>query len=239
MNKQTEDTVEALKHDIQSLMKNPENLKDYSRFFKNKDEFITLTTPKIRQLAKEYYKNIRDLDKEHILDVCDQLLELGDRNATHIAFDWAFRVKKYYHEKDFPRFERWVEDYVDDWSSCDDLCTHPLGYIVWKFPGTIHYLYEWTRSKNLWMRRASAVSLIYSVRRNENTGEAFKIADLLLTDSEDLVQKGYGWLLKETTKHQEGKVFEYVMKKKQKMPRTALRYAIEKMPPAMKQQAMK
>lgn len=238
MKKKTEDTVKAIQHDIQSLMKNPENVKDYSRFFKNKEKFITLTSQNIRQLAKDHYKNIRDLDKEHILDICDKLLELRDKNATHIAFDWAFRVKKHYDEEDFVRFERWVETYVDDWSSCDDLCTHPLGYIVWKFPEKIHYLYKWTSSKNLWMRRASAVSLIYSVRKNENTGEAFKIADLLLTDTEDLVQKGYGWLLKETTKHREEQVFEYVMKKKKQMPRTALRYAIEKMPPGMKQQAM-
>jgi 3-methyladenine DNA glycosylase AlkD len=60
-----------------------------------------------------------------------------------------------------------------------------------------------------------------------------------MTDSDDLVQKGYGWALKEASNHYPKKVFDFVMRKKTLMPRTALRYAIEKMPPNWKKLAMK
>jgi len=68
--------------------------------------------------------------------------------------------------------------------------------------------------------------------------EVFEISDILLMDGDDMVQKGYGWLLKEASKAHQQQVFDYVMKWKAKMPRTALRYAIEKMPVEMRRQAM-
>ena len=64
------------------------------------------------------------------------------------------------------------------------------------------------------------------------------IADILLTDADDMVQKGYGWLLKSASATREQEVFDYVIKNKSVMPRTALRYAIEKMPPERKKLAM-
>lgn len=69
--------------------------------------------------------------------------------------------------------------------------------------------------------------------------EAFQIATILLNDSDDLVQKGYGWLLKVASGKNQKKVFDYVVKNKSKMPRTALRYAIELMPKNLKKEAMK
>ena len=68
--------------------------------------------------------------------------------------------------------------------------------------------------------------------------EVFEISDILLTDKDDMVQKGYGWMLKEASKKHQEEVFDYVMKWREKMPRTALRYAIEKMPVEMRRKAM-
>ena len=74
--------------------------------------------------------------------------------------------------------------------------------------------------------------------QNESKKDIFEIADILLLDKGDLVQKGYGWMLKAASKSYQKEVFEYVMKNKTKMPRTALRYAIEKMPKDLKVKAM-
>ena len=68
--------------------------------------------------------------------------------------------------------------------------------------------------------------------------DVFWTADKLLMDQDDLVQKGYGWMLKETSNIYQKQVFDFVMKRKHKMPRTALRYAIEKMPQSMRKKAM-
>jgi 3-methyladenine DNA glycosylase AlkD len=89
------------------------------------------------------------------------------------------------------------------------------------------------------MRRASAVSLIVPAKHGKFLKESIEIADLLLTDTDDMVQKGYGWLLKEASRKHTDEVFAYVMKNKRRMPRTALRYAIELMPKELKAETMK
>jgi 3-methyladenine DNA glycosylase AlkD len=81
--------------------------------------------------------------------------------------------------------------------------------------------------------------LIVPAKHGKFFQEGIEIADLLLTDGDDMVQKGYGWLLKESSRRNQNEVFDYVMKNKKKMPRTAFRYAIELMPRELKAEAMK
>jgi 3-methyladenine DNA glycosylase AlkD len=83
------------------------------------------------------------------------------------------------------------------------------------------------------------VCLIYSVRRKEHLAEVLETADALLTDQDIMVQKGYGWMLKEASNHYPKEVFDYVMKNRREMPRVALRYAIEKLAPKHRTEAMK
>ena len=98
---------------------------------------------------------------------------------------------------------------------------------------------EWTHSPNRWVKRASAVSFILPARKGLFKEDIFDIANNLLLDTNDMVQKGYGWMLKSLADSYEDEVFQYVLSKRAVMPRTALRYAIEKMPPDKKQEAMK
>ena len=121
----------------------------------------------------------------------------------------------------------------------DDISTHIFGPYIIKYPKTVTKLKTWTKSKNRWVRRAAAVSFIYPSRDKKFLKDVFAIANLLLTDQDDLVQKGYGWMLKEASKHFPDQVFTYVMKNKKMMPRTALRYSIEKMPKSRRHRAMK
>jgi 3-methyladenine DNA glycosylase AlkD len=89
------------------------------------------------------------------------------------------------------------------------------------------------------MKRAAAVSLIIPAKKGLFLKEIFTISDRLLTDKDDMVQKGYGWMLKEASQMHQDEVYQYVLKHCEDMPRTALRYAIEKMPPELKSEAMK
>jgi 3-methyladenine DNA glycosylase AlkD len=88
------------------------------------------------------------------------------------------------------------------------------------------------------MKRAAAVSLIVPARKGKFLPDILEIADILLMDKDDMVQKGYGWMLKASSQANQKAIFEYVMSKKAIMPRTALRYAIEKMPQDLKKKAM-
>jgi 3-methyladenine DNA glycosylase AlkD len=110
--------------------------------------------------------------------------------------------------------------------------------LIAKYPRSIGELMKWARSDNRWLKRASAVTLIIPAKKGEFLKEAFEISDILLVDADDMVQKGYGWLLKEESRKHQKEVFEYVMQNKHKMPRTALRYAVELMPGELRKKAM-
>ena len=88
------------------------------------------------------------------------------------------------------------------------------------------------------MRRAAAVSLIVPARKGLFLNDCLEIAELLLNDNDDMVQKGYGWLLKVAADKHQQVVLNFVLARKESMPRTALRYAIEKMPAELKAMAM-
>lgn len=197
-----------------------------------------LRRPVLRAISSQQYQEVRQCDKEEIFAICDELLATHDNDARLIAFDWAFRRRKQYVEADFARFERWLEHYVDGWDSCDDFCTHAFGALIYQVRALFPKVKIWTQSDNRWLRRASAVVLIYAIRRDSLRAPAFEIAELLLLDEDDLVQKGYGWLLKEMSKLTPEPVFEYVMLNKATMPRTSLRYSIEKLDPDLRRQAM-
>lgn len=119
------------------------------------------------------------------------------------------------------------------------LCNHTIGSFVMKYPEYIEELKRWATSLHRWTKRGAAVSLIIPARKGLFLKEIFEIADLLLLDTDDLMQKGYGWMLKAASESRQQAVFDYVAAKKALMPRTALRYAIEKMPQALKEIAMK
>jgi 3-methyladenine DNA glycosylase AlkD len=165
-------------------------------------------------------------------------LQANFGEEAFIAFEWAYSLRRAYEPEDFQVFERWVDQYVDNWAKCDTLCNHTLGTFVEMYPQFIERLGAWARSENRWLRRASAVTLILPARKGMFLKEIFEIADIMLEDKDDMVQKGYGWMLKEASKKHQPEVFDYVMSKKARMPRTALRYAIEKMPVEMRRRAM-
>ena len=199
----------------------------------------SLATSVVRDISKTHFRQIKHLDKDAVFELCEALLKLDRWPERTIAFDWAFRLRKQYKASDFATFERWLKDYVNGWGSCDDFCTHAFGSLMLQHPELLPNVMAWTASDNRWLRRAAAVVLLYSIRRDENVDAAFRVADRLLLDEDDMVQKGYGWLLKEIGKRVDAqRVFDYVMAHKAEMPRTALRYAIEKLPPEMREQAM-
>jgi len=155
-----------------------------------------------------------------------------------LAFEWASKVQKEFVAGDFRKFEYWLKCYVDNWGKCDHLCCSVMGPLVLRFPELVSKTHKWTRSKNRWLRRAAAVSLIIPVRNRTLLDDVFETADVLLLDKDDMVQKGYGWMLKEADNKYPEVVFAYVMKHRRVMPRTALRYAIEKYPAYERKRAM-
>jgi 3-methyladenine DNA glycosylase AlkD len=222
-------------HIIQQIR---QELTEASQIESNLKDGKSLITSVIRSVSSKCFKQVKQIPKDEVFRLCEILLASGEWPERVIAFDWAFRCRKQYAAADFQRFEHWLGQYVHDWGPCDNFCTHAFGALILHYPGCLSKVLTWTTSENRWFRRAAAVIMIYSVRRQTHVGFAFQIADALLTDSDDLVQKGYGWMLKEISKNEPLKVFEYVNRHKHVMPRTSLRYAIEKLKPSLRKQAM-
>ena len=208
------------------------------RFFKEEVKFHGVKSAIVRKIAAKYFREIKSIDKKEIFSLCENLLETNYGEEAFIAFEWAYSLRRKYEPKDFQVFERWVSEYVDNWAKCDTLCNHTLGTFIEMYPEFIKNLQGWTRSENRWQRRASAVTLILPARKGEFLKEVLEISDILLRDEDDMVQKGYGWMLKEASKKHQDEIFCYVMSKKAEMPRTALRYAIEKMPADLRRKAI-
>jgi 3-methyladenine DNA glycosylase AlkD len=207
-------------------------------FFKEKVIHYGVKSASVGRIANEFFKTVKDKSKAEIFGLCEELWRSGYMEESFIACDWSYRVHKDYEPEDFGVFERWVNKYVGNWASCDTFCNHTVGAFAEMYQECLAGLKKWARSKNRWMRRASAVSLIIPARRGKFLKDILEIADILLLDRDDMVQKGYGWMLKAASQAHQREVFGYVMKNKEVMPRTALRYAVEKMPQELKEKAM-
>ncbi|MFH2035259.1 MAG: DNA alkylation repair protein [Candidatus Zixiibacteriota bacterium] len=232
------DILELAKQEVKKVTK-PENLVDYQKFFKEKLEHrYHLKGPIFKKISALCFREIESRPKKEILDICDKFLESDFHYGRGFAFHWALKIEKKLQKSDFVRLERWFKKYVDNWGSSDVLSTGALGSLINNYPELTPKIFKWSKSKNRWDKRASAVGLIVSLKNGKLLEEAFKTADVLLTDEDDMVQKGYGWMLKEASLKFPDEVYNYIMKNKDRMPRTALRYALERYPADKRKKAM-
>ncbi|MBU0615459.1 MAG: DNA alkylation repair protein [Nanoarchaeota archaeon] len=228
-----QDLRKELKENIDEHTKNTAQ-----KFFKEKIKVYGIKTAIVSKISKSHYNKIKDIDKKEIFGFCEDLFASGFMEESFIACNWSYNLNKIYEEKDFLIFEKWLEKYIDNWATCDTLCNHTIGAFVVMFPSYIKELKKWAKSDNRWIKRASSVTLIIPARKGKFLKDIFEIADILIKDQDDLVQKGYGWMLKSASESHQKEVFDYIIKNKKIMPRTALRYAIEKMPEKLRKKAM-
>jgi 3-methyladenine DNA glycosylase AlkD len=208
------------------------------RFFKEPVRLHGVKASVVSEIASRRYKEISGYPKHVIFELCEELWLGGMLEEGFVACMWSHKVHKSYLPEDIFLFGRWISKYINNWATCDTLCNHSTGDLLQKYPEKLPILKEWAQSENRWMRRAAAVSLIVPARKGLFLPEILELADILLKDKDDMVQKGYGWMLKVAAGPHLQEVFDFIITRKAEMPRTALRYAIEKMPAEMKKLAM-
>jgi 3-methyladenine DNA glycosylase AlkD len=221
------------------ILKSDAKTKESSqRFFKEKVKTHGVKSKEVGIIVKKTLKTLSEYSKQQVFSIVEELYQSGYCEESWIGSALALDKKEEFVKTDFKIFEKWIDSYIDDWAKCDVFCNHTVWALLNKYPELIPNLKKWAISKNRWMRRASSVSLINPAKEGKYLEESLQLADILLTDKEDLVQKGYGWLLKEQSRKHQKTIFEYVVKHKKEMPRTALRYAIELMPGEIRKKAM-
>ena len=218
---------------------NEKTIASYQHFFKEAVKFYGVSLGTVDKIANNYWKEIKSLEKQEIFNLCEDLFRSDYSEEAVVASVWTPKLTNQFEPTDLALFKRWIDTYINDWAKCDGFCNHTIGNFVAKYPESINEIVSWTASTNRWMKRAAAVSLIIPARKGQFLKEVFTISDRLLPDKDDMVQKGYGWMLKEASKLHRDEVYQYILKHRKDMPRTALRYAIEKMPPELKAEAMK
>jgi 3-methyladenine DNA glycosylase AlkD len=232
-----EDILLALRNELRELS-DQKAIGQSQRYFKEPITCYGVKTATVGKLGKQYLSELKNLSKNEVFALCDSLFKADYCEEAFIACDWVYSRYREYQPEDFQVFENWINKYINNWAKCDTLCNHSMAAFIDMYPEYLMNLKEWAKSENRWVKRAAAVSLIIPAKQGRYLKDIFEISDILLMDQDDLVQKGYGWMLKAASQAHQTEVFEYVMRNKTRMPRTALRYAIEKMSLELKKQAM-
>ena len=227
----------SIQKDLLSIASKERSL-SMQNFFKNEIHCHGISNPDVQQIGKKYIAILKKDKFEAVLPLIEQLFQSTYHEEALLACQLVYAFKKQYTIKHFELFESWIKNYVTNWAICDTFCNKVMGEMIFQFPSCTSKIKTWCLSEQLYVRRASAVSFIYPAKKKQFINDQFEIALLLLEDQEDLVQKGYGWMLKVLSGVCEQEVFDFVQMYKSRMPRTALRYAIEKMDNSKKQLAM-
>jgi 3-methyladenine DNA glycosylase AlkD len=204
-----------------------------SRYFKEQVKFLGCSLPQCNKIAGEWAKKLRaeGCSYDGILLITEELLKSGTFEEGAVGLDLVSRYRKDFRESDFNIFESWLRNYVTNWAHADTIAPHIIGELLGKYPSLTESIFEWTKSDNRWVRRASAVTYVIHARHGKFHEAVFRTADALLGDEDEMVQKGVGWMLKCASQADESTVVSYLMKNSGRTSRLVLRYATEKVSP--------
>jgi 3-methyladenine DNA glycosylase AlkD len=140
-------------------------------------------------------------------------------------------------DREFRMFESWL-DRISSWADHDGLVHSLIAPMVAAKPARTKSVFRWAKSPDRWHRRAACVALIRGARAKMFSPEIVKLSDLLLSDKDDMVQKGLGWLLRETAKFDARRAVPHLMKIRGRAPRLVLRTACETLPMTTKRRIL-
>ncbi|RIW18919.1 DNA alkylation repair protein [Algoriphagus lacus] len=197
------------------------------------DQFLGVTVPDQREIAKQFFKEIS-------LEELSQLIE----NPFHEARLTGLMSLVYRYEKTKSESEHGVLvdfylnhlDFINNWDLVDSSCSQILGHFYWKKGKKLFY--ELADSGQLWRQRIAMISSYFWIKKGE-FNDALALAEKLKNHPHDLMHKAVGWMLREIGNRDFEVEMEFLKKHYHTMPRTALRYAIEKFPEELRQDFLK
>jgi len=229
--------AQAAKQIIKTLKAagNPDRAAQSRIFFKDYEDvrFYGLAVPEARAVEREFFASVKGAwTLEDALHLCDLLIRERELEAKQVGIEVLARFKRKFTPALLETIKGWLADnHCSNWATTDGLCSALLAPLVQKHPELIAELKRWTREENLWVRRASAVPLTGMAGRGQHLDDAYEIAEALLGYPEDLIHKATGWLLRDAGKTDAQRLEAFLLRHGPRIPRTALRYAIEKFSP--------
>ncbi len=207
-------------------------------FFKHEVKSRGWYTAELRKVAVRFRRTIlAEHDLPYLLEVADQLFRGNTLEEKVFAVVMLQGVVGEFGKREFKLFESWL-DRISSWADHDALVHYLIGPILATDATLLSRPPRWAKAKNRWHRRAAAVSLIHSTRQHKNFDDIQRISEMLLSDNDDMVRKGLGWLLREAAKANPEQTIEYLMTIRERSPRLVLRTACETLPAATRERVL-
>jgi 3-methyladenine DNA glycosylase AlkD len=199
-------------------------------FFKEEVKSHGWYTPELRSVAIRFRREIRkEFGLAFLLRVADKLFVGRILEEKVFAVFLLEKLTKEFGDAEFRLLESWLSR-ISSWADHDGLVHYLIAPMVAAKPERTLRIFRWAKSPERWHRRAACVALIQGTRQKMFLPEIKRLSELLLCDEDDMVQKGLGWLLRETAKADAKRTVPYLMSIRKRAPRLVLRTACETLP---------
>jgi 3-methyladenine DNA glycosylase AlkD len=208
---------------------------DARRYFRDSGDlaFYNIGMSRVRSLARDIVRTNPQWSMRDAVKFADALMKERHLEAKGVGVEALARYKRRFTPSLLPVWKGWLaKGYSSNWATTDAICGLLIGPLLVAYPHLAGVVAAWTSHRSLWIRRASAVGLIPLARRGQALAHAYAVAGRLQADEEDLIQKAVGWLLREAGKTDMERLERYLLRRGPRIPRTTVRYAIERFPVA-------
>jgi 3-methyladenine DNA glycosylase AlkD len=226
-------TPSRMAAEIRSLLKtggSSEHAAGVQWFFKEEIKSHGWYTGDLRRSATMLRRRIlNEFGLDFLVRVADQLFTGRILEEKIYAVFLLEKITHEFSDAEFDLFESWLSR-ISSWADHDALVHYLIGPMIVAKPARIRRVFLWARSANRWHRRAACVALIHATRKRTVLAQVVRLSNLLLNDDDDMVQKGLGWLLRETAKADAKRATPYLVTIRGRAPRLVLRTACETLP---------
>ncbi len=199
-------------------------------FFKDEIKSHGWYTAALRRAVRERRREVlREHGFDFLVNVADRLFSGSVLEEKVAAVFLLEGLDAKFGDREFKLFEAWL-DRINSWADHDGLVHNLIAPMMVAKPARVKAAFRWAKSKKRWHRRAACVALIRGARTRMFFPEIVNLSGLLLQDQDDMVQKGLGWLLRETAKFDAKRTVPYLKKIRGRAPRLVLRTACETLP---------
>ena len=218
----------------------PERARQVQKYFKETVRSFGIPSPAVRAMAAEFFISIKkEWDIFQALQLCAILFPRPELEAKAIAALILARYKKDFQPQLFGQVKGWLaKNYLDNWASVDTFCPEVMGTLLLRYPELVREIKTWPSHPNRWVKRASIVSFLKLTKKEGFLDIIYEQAIKLFPVDDDLIHKANGWVLREAGKRDMARLERFLLKHGPAIPRTTLRYAIERFPEARRRELL-
>jgi 3-methyladenine DNA glycosylase AlkD len=234
------DSPEAVTSALKRLAR-PAGQFDASRYFRGDHDlgFYNVGSAAVRALARSIQQDHRgDWTIDDAMALADRLIVDRYLETKGVAIELVARYRRDFTPALLPKWKRWLAKSSGNWATTDAICGSLIGPTLVSYPEAARDLARWSRHPSMWVRRASVVALIPLARKGRLLDLLYGNVQRLQGDPHDLLHKAVGWALREAGKADAARLERYLRANGPRIPRTTLRYAIERFPPARRRELL-